>query len=310
MKKFNNRKFDTEQTTISQSKEDNVHRRIIIEDVMKKRALQQQVAINTHFEKFVLYRRAPEVFVKCPCFQDEDPVSSCPLCYGEGELPAYQIAGTRHHILFHANSALATANMALDYKDPSGIPSFKVIPSAYNGRMDTDWIEIQPFMQGTEVEFWSSINPDLMPLVSIFYKVDASWLPLDTLEEALAVSSRVKFRLQISKPEDITDETPAICGVNLRYKTQGFTEIEGTSPQWSQTIDRTTLGLLKLIEQGTLSIQCDIPNITNGDFFHHIETGQRFRVTAIDSMEARGITFDWQLRVRRIQDDELLNEIK
>ncbi|MCW6598753.1 hypothetical protein [Yersinia ruckeri] len=311
MKKFTHRRFDSEQTAISQSKEDNVHRRLIIDDVVKKRSYQQQVAINAHFEKFILFKRAVEFFTKCPCHQDEDPVASCPLCYGEGELPAYEIAGSRHHVLFHGNSFVTTLNMRLDYKHPTGVPSFVMLPTAYNGRLETDWIPIQPFMEGSEIELWHDIDTDLTDMVELFYKADSTgWKSLDTLEEAFQTCSQIKFRMQIQKKDTIEDETPAICGLHLRYKTQGFIEIEGTTPQWNQTIDRTTLGLLKLIEQGTLNVQCDVKDIQNGDFFHHIATGQRFRVTAIDSMEALGTTFDWQLRVRRVQDDELLMKIK
>jgi hypothetical protein len=84
----------------------------------------------------------------------------------------------------------------------------------------------------------------------------------------------------------------------------------GTQPQWVETADRGSTGILNLIDSGQFIASGEqLDQVEVGDFFELIGSGLRFRVVSVDNQKVNGKLIEWNLQVRKIAPGELISQI-
>lgn len=280
-----------------------------INEVVEKRATRQQLAMDTHYEEFILYRRSHVGQDKCPCWLDtnNEPAGNCKLCFGFGYLPPYVPAGYQTDTILHTDARITGLNMFPNYEPLYMPPAWNVKATALNGRLESDWLPVMP-NHGEGITLWT--DNDDMSKMEIYFITNrlSQWLPISDIDENLPLASKYKIRVDFKK-NFLDDVVPDFQGMHLRYKVSGSKPFKCTMPQWALSEDRSGDGLLRLIESSQFIATGKIDNLGVGDFFQHVKTGLRFRVSTINNKVWNGVVMEWDTQVRKVQPNEQLIKV-
>lgn len=282
----------------------------LITETVQHRATRQDAAMSSHYEEFYLYSKLDVRQEKCPCWRDQDPKATCPLCNGFGYLPPYERIGFHTISSLHAAAQSNALNLVCRLDTETSLPMWYLRDTAFNGRLESAWLPIQT-NDAADIDLWTGLTEtdEVHFSYEFLLKGESEWRPIVDLERFLTKAQAVKLRFTVSR-DTLEENVAPFPGLFLRYRVAGCPNIKGTQPQWLMNMDRAATGMLDLIDSG--QFVCSGKQLTTvevGDFFHHIRENYRFRVTSINSSKVNGELIEWDLQVRKVTAKELLAQI-
>lgn len=285
-------------------------RQQVITETAQRQARRQSAAIDTHYFQYSLYRKQVPHQEECPCWTEQDPKPSCPICYGTGQLPPYAKYGYHTFATFHAATPCSTLNMHVDWAGSEILPLWQLKSTCLNGRIETNWYSIYAGA-GNNLQVWTPLTHEDESFFRYEYQIEGEngvWHEISELTSYLqshAASLRLRFRLTVSRP-DLTTQVPGFPCMYLRYPLQGFQPIKGTQPQRALSSERASTGLIDLVDSSQMIVSgLRLDKVEVGDFFEKLDDALRFRVIGINKRRVNGELIEWDLQVRKVNDREL-----
>ena len=268
------------------------------------------VAVDRHYFYFFQRKRTGR---RCSCQAVEtSPDGLCQICYGTGTVGGFDKFGYESFLIDWTSQKLNTVNLVPSFITTADVrPTyFTMADNATTGFLETT-VEIRPNRNKVDTVSINAFRQSKDNRITVYIKAphESQFVKLTTNNLTPRLVNRsLNIRVEFVKnnPEE---QTPILSHIFCRYAVMDNPTIAVDFPRLQESILLAEYGIHDNFSTQTFYIADSLQRVTTEDFFHQIDSGQRWKPIEVNPNKPLNILTSHDLVCRVCQNFEMYTKV-